>query len=86
MRIEDKYAYDGLDAEDSCGVQGGAVSGARSVLNFGTVKYWSMLVWGVLWLGRLGVFKFDMEVGNVVLHCESTSALDVVPLNIFARV
>ena len=65
---------------------GGGFVRASSIMDFVTVHYWFMLVKKVLWLGRLGVFKFDMEVGNVVLHCESTSALDVVPLNIFTRV
>ena len=41
-----------------------------------------MLVWEVLWLGGLGVVKFDTEVGNAVFHCEPESVLDVVPLKI----
>ena len=45
-----------------------------------------MLVQGLLWLGVLGVVKFDMEVGNLVLHSEPASVLDVVSLNIDARV
>ena len=35
--IEEKFTYDGLDAEYSFGIQGGAVVGASSVLDFGTV-------------------------------------------------
>ena len=45
-----------------------------------------MLVRGVLWLGGLGVIKFDTEVGNVILHSDPESALDVVPLNFDASV
>ena len=44
-----------------------------------------MLVRGVLRLGGLGVVEFDTEVGNIVLHCETASVLDVVPLKIDAR-
>ena len=66
--------------------KGGAVVGASSILDFGTVQDWGMIVRGVLWLGRLGVINFDTEVGNVVFHCEPASVLDLVPLKIDARV
>ena len=75
-----------MDTEDSCGVQGGNVVGDSSVLDFGTLHDWCMLVRGVLWLGSLRVVKFDLEVGNVVVHSEPASAFDVVPLDIYARV
>ena len=45
-----------------------------------------MLVRVVMWIVRLGLVKFDTEVGNVVIHSEPASALDVVPLDIYARV
>ena len=55
-------------------------------MDFVTVHNWCILVRVLLWLGRLGVVNFDTEVGNVVLHSDLASALDVVPLNIYARV
>ena len=45
-----------------------------------------MIVRGVLWIGGLVVVKFDTEVGNVLLHRNMASTLDVVPLNIDAVV
>ena len=86
MSIEEKCTYNGLEAEDSCGVQGGDVVRASSVVDFENVNYWCMIVRGVLWLGRLGLVKFDTKVGYVVFHCDPESALDVVPLKIDARV
>ena len=44
-----------------------------------------MLVRGVLRIGGLGVVEFDTEVGNLVFHCKTEIALDVVPLKIDAR-
>ena len=43
-----------------------------------------MLVRGVLRIGGLGVVEFDMGVGNLVLHCETASALNVAPFKIDA--
>ena len=67
--IKEENTYDGLDAEDSGFVKGGAVISLGGVLDFGAVNDWSVFVWGVLRLLGVGVVEFDSEVGNVVVHC-----------------
>ena len=60
------------------------------VLHFGTLDYWCVFVWGVLWLPGVGVVVLHSKVCNVVIHGEEDRALGVngvvVPLKINAGV
>ena len=58
------------------------------VLDFSTIYYWCVFVWGVLCISGVGGVVFHSKVCNVVIHGEEKRALGVngvvVTLNIHA--
>ena len=60
------------------------------MLNFVSIYYWCVFVWGVLQLSGVDVVVFHSKVCNVVIHGEADRALGVngfvVPLQINAGV
>ena len=71
-----------MDAKDSCCVWGGAVVGARGVLDLGAIYYGCVFVWVILRFCGVRMVKLEAEVGNVVLHFEVASLLGVVPVKV----
>ena len=68
-----------LDAEFSEAVERRAVSSFRGVLNLFSIDDRSVVVRGVLRFLWVGVIELGAQVCDVVVHCEASGALDIVP-------